>query len=98
MSNSNLIPLVERAVKSLRGENFDVYDTSGSTISFGFRTWDIPKEFEDQRDSDVEAVITKFQQKIVRYIDDPTVTVTLWQGDKNYLEGELTLAQAPAKV
>jgi hypothetical protein len=91
MSVESLIAATKSAVKVLGGESFETYDVSNTSIHFGFRTWDIPKEFEDQDEEETDRVIEKFRRKILLGIDDPNVKVDLWPGDKNYLEGELTI-------
>jgi hypothetical protein len=90
---------VKSAVKALRGESFEVYETSKFSISFGFRTWDIPKEFEDQDEDETERVLSKFKARILNHIgSDVPVMVSLYKGDKNYVEGEVTLTASPARV
>lgn len=90
---------IASAVKSLKGESFGVYDTTPKSMSFGFRTWDIPKESEDQDEDIVDSVITKFRKRILSSIGDAPVELYLSLGDKNYIEGEVSVkSTSPARV
>lgn len=96
---SDIERAIASAVKSLKGEGFSVYDTTPKSMSFGFRTWDIPKESEDQDDDVVDAVIAKFRKRILSNIGNDFVELYLSLGDKNYLEGEVSVkSPSPTRV